>query len=184
MNLVIIVAIDKSGGIGFDGKIPWEKISEDLRFFRNITTMTVDSNKQNCIIMGRKTWESLSTKPLPKRINIVMTNDRNYDFGDNKPDFIAYSKDDVYKYITTNNINIEYSYIIGGSEIYNLFIDDVNDIYITYIKNKYKCDKFFNIQYIKTKFNIIKEIKSKDIMNIVYLVRKDKQPLFKNLLNQ
>ena len=62
----IIVATTTEYGIGMDNKIPWN-IPEEMRNFRKVTTDSV-SNKRNCIIMGRKTWESLPYKPLPNQI--------------------------------------------------------------------------------------------------------------------
>lgn len=50
--------------IGKDNKLPWH-LSEDLKNFRRVTT-------GHCIIMGRKTWESIG-RPLPNRVNIVIS---------------------------------------------------------------------------------------------------------------
>ena len=57
-----------NGGIGKDRKLPWH-ISEDMQNFKKLT---YDST----ILMGRKTWESLPIKPLPKRRNIVLSNNK------------------------------------------------------------------------------------------------------------
>ena len=66
-----IVAVDNNWGIGFNGDL-LEHIPEDLEYFKQLTT-------GNIIIMGRKTWESLPKKPLPKRRNLVLTsNPDNY----------------------------------------------------------------------------------------------------------
>lgn len=65
MSLTIIAAVAKNGVIGRNGKLPWDRIPEDMRHFRKMT-------EGHAIIMGRVTWESLG-KPLPKRRNIVVT---------------------------------------------------------------------------------------------------------------
>ena len=65
MEVHLIWAQDKNGGIGKNGKLPWH-ISEDLKNFKKITL-------NSTIIMGRKTWESLPIKPLPNRENIVLS---------------------------------------------------------------------------------------------------------------
>ena len=65
MNIELIWAQNYSGGIGKEGTLPWH-ISEDLKNFKKITANFP-------IIMGRKTWESLPFKPLPKRRNIVLS---------------------------------------------------------------------------------------------------------------
>ena len=60
-----IVAVDENWGIGYDGKL-LEKIPEDLKHFKELTN-------NNVVVMGRKTWNSLPTNPLPNRTNIVIT---------------------------------------------------------------------------------------------------------------
>ncbi|MEM7196294.1 MAG: dihydrofolate reductase, partial [Pseudomonadota bacterium] len=60
-----LVAMNADRIIGLDGTIPWHH-SEDLKRFKRLTTGTV-------IIMGRLTWESIGSKPLPERKNIVIS---------------------------------------------------------------------------------------------------------------
>jgi dihydrofolate reductase len=73
MQLKMIAAVTKSMGIGHNGMLPW-KVPADLSHFSRTTI----GEGRNAIIMGRKTWESLPVKPLPKRINIVLTTDSSY----------------------------------------------------------------------------------------------------------
>lgn len=70
----IVVAATHDMGIGKDGKLPW-KLPSDLKFFKEITTSTSDHTKNNAVIMGRKTWDSipLRYRPLPNRLNVVLT---------------------------------------------------------------------------------------------------------------
>ena len=65
--ITLIAARSRNGAIGKDGDIPWH-IPEDLAMFKRETL-------GGALIMGRKTWESLPFKPLPKRLNIVVTRD-------------------------------------------------------------------------------------------------------------
>ena len=68
----IIVAIAQNGTIGDKNALLWH-IKEDMRFFRTTTS-------GHPVIMGRKTFESLGSKPLPKRTNIVITRaDRSFE---------------------------------------------------------------------------------------------------------
>ena len=60
-----IVAVDDNWGIGFNGDL-LEHIPEDLKHFKELT-------ENNVVIMGRKTWDSLPKKPLPNRLNMVVT---------------------------------------------------------------------------------------------------------------
>jgi dihydrofolate reductase len=65
--ITLIAARSRNGAIGKDGQIPWH-IPEDLAMFKRETL-------GGALIMGRKTWESLPFRPLPKRLNIVVTRD-------------------------------------------------------------------------------------------------------------
>ena len=69
MLISIIAAVGKNNVIGVDNRLPW-KLSADLKRFKAIT-----SGKP--VIMGRKTFESIG-RPLPNRINIIITRDKNY----------------------------------------------------------------------------------------------------------
>jgi len=68
MKFHLIWAQDENGAIGKNGDLPWH-IPEDLKNFKKLTL-----NKP--IIMGRKTWDSLKFKPLPKRRNIVLSSQK------------------------------------------------------------------------------------------------------------
>ena len=63
--ITILVAHDDSRVIGNKGTIPW-KISEELQLFRKRTV-------NNFVVMGRKTWESLPMRPLPGRVNAILS---------------------------------------------------------------------------------------------------------------
>merc|ERR1712065_67079 len=63
MNIIVVSCLDR--GIGFKNTLPW-KLKKDLNYFKTKTNDSV-------VIMGRKTYESLPLKPLPNRINIVLS---------------------------------------------------------------------------------------------------------------
>lgn len=65
--ITLIAAHDRNRAIGKDGDIPWH-LPEDLAMFKRETL-------GGALIMGRRTWESLPFKPLPKRLNIVVSRD-------------------------------------------------------------------------------------------------------------
>jgi len=64
----LIVACDPNGGIGYKNKLPWTKIQGDLPRFKQLT-------QNKIVVMGRNTWDSLPKKPLPNRINYILTSD-------------------------------------------------------------------------------------------------------------
>lgn len=69
-EIVLVVAISDNGVIGKDGTIPWH-ISEDMKRFKALTM-------GHTLVMGRKTWESLPKKPLPGRVNVVLTRQKDW----------------------------------------------------------------------------------------------------------
>ena len=69
-SVVLVVARGSNGVIGRDGDLPW-RLRSDLQRFKADTM-------GKPILMGRKTWESFPRKPLPGRLNIVITRDRSY----------------------------------------------------------------------------------------------------------
>ena len=70
MHIAIYVAIAGNGVIGSKGGLPW-RLSTDLKRFKAGTM-------GKPIVMGRKTWESFPKRPLPGRLNIVVTRDNAY----------------------------------------------------------------------------------------------------------
>ena len=131
-----IVAVDKNQGIGFQGRMPWPHLSDDMKWFRNLTT-------SNAIIMGRKTWESIGSKNLPGRINIVISRNIipncHYSVSSTK-EALEYCK---IKFPTKD------IFIIGGSTIYEQYLNYVDRFYVTEINETYKCDKFFPYDWVK-----------------------------------
>ena len=126
-NITIIAAIGENNELGLDNKLIWN-IKEDLKRFKKLTM-------GHSIIMGRKTFESIS-KALPGRLNIVLTKNKNFKFknvsvASNIDEAIELTKDD------------EQPFIIGGSEIYSLFINMAQTIELTRVHNSFKADTFF-----------------------------------------
>ena len=76
-----IAAISNNRCIGKDNNLPWH-IPNDLKHFKALTTAEtdayVDSGLKGIVIMGRKTFESMGSKPLPKRVNFIITTQMDY----------------------------------------------------------------------------------------------------------
>lgn len=141
MNLSLIVAKTTNNVIGHNNKLLWH-LPKDLQHFKKTTF-------GHSIIMGRKTFESIG-KPLPGRINIVLTTN-------NKKKFIgcktANSPQDALKLVK----NDSEPFIIGGSEIYKLFFKDVNKMYITQLNTSMQGNAVFP-KYDTKKWNVVDEI--------------------------
>lgn len=111
--LSMIFACDEEGAIGKDGDLPWRQ-SSDLQFFKRTTL-----NKT--VVMGRKTWDSLG-RPLPKRRNIVMTRSGLRD------DVETMSFEEVMALAENEEV-----VVIGGGEIYALFLPHAKEVHRTII---------------------------------------------------
>lgn len=142
MKFNIIVAHCKNNGIGLNNNLPWS-IKNDMKKFKDLTV----GNKNNCVIMGRNTWESLNSSGLNNRDNLILSKTLDLDYINNNKNIIKSFKD----YKLLNNFldlkNYEIAWIIGGSEIYNYFLNNtnlINEIYVTYIDKNYICDTFFS----------------------------------------
>ena len=127
----IIAAVDKNWGIGKDNGL-LDHIPEDMKFFRETT-------KGKVVIMGKNTFLSFpNQKPLPNRLNIVLTHDKTFGF-----EGITVC-DDLKKAIEIAKIQYkdEDIFIIGGESIYRQAEPFCSKAYITKIDNEYDADKF------------------------------------------
>ena len=123
MKKAMIVAMDEDGNIGSSGKLPW-RLSSDMVRFKNLT----EGDGFNSVIMGRKTWDSLPVdfRPLPDRTNIVMSRDTNWN-----------ADGAVTALYVGRAIEIAFSegsdecWVIGGSQIYEMFLERVDEIHVT-----------------------------------------------------
>jgi dihydrofolate reductase len=127
-EIIIIVAMGENRVIGKDNRMPWS-VKEDMVHFRELT-------KGWPCIMGRKTWESLPKKPLPGRLNIIISN-------------TLKSPPQEAKVFPSLQTAIEYCaeyekvFIIGGESIYRQGLSLANKIELTLIKGNYDGDTFF-----------------------------------------
>jgi dihydrofolate reductase len=127
MNFELIVALNKYGIIGINNKIPWH-IPEDLMRFKKMT-------EQHIVVMGRKTFESLPplNRPLKNRINIVLTSTPEK-YENIKSDNLLFSNaEKVFKIIHTAAVPEKKVFIIGGSDIYKLFLNYCSTLHITHV---------------------------------------------------
>jgi len=69
----VVIALGPKGEFGLRNSMPWGRIKEDLQYFSRITTESEKKEVPNAIIMGRTTFESMKCKPLPNRLNVVIS---------------------------------------------------------------------------------------------------------------
>lgn len=130
MKISIIVAKASNNVIGKDNDLVW-RLSSDLQRFKKLTT-------GHCIIMGRKTYESIG-KPLPNRTSIVIT--KNQDFTLPNGHHVAHSVEEaIQKAIGTGQ---EVAFIIGGAEIYRQSMTIADELIVTEVHAHPDGDAFF-----------------------------------------
>jgi dihydrofolate reductase len=123
MKMAMIVAMDEDGCIGRENNLPW-RLKSDMARFKSLT----EADGFNAVIMGRKTWDSLpdAYQPLPERVNIVMS--RDIDWSHPEAETALYQG---------RAIEIAYAeacdecWVIGGAQIYEMFLDRVEEIHVT-----------------------------------------------------
>ena len=127
-------AEDKNHIIGEKGHLPWS-LPNDLHHFKDVTI-------NHPIVMGRKTFESFPNGPLPKRLNIVISKNPDYQVPDSV--VLINDKADLKKYVQSDDEVM----VIGGSGIFKLFQDDVDRLYLTKIDHEFTGDtKMCSIDY-------------------------------------
>jgi len=114
-TISLVVAAAENGVIGHRGALPW-RILEDLKRFKALTM-------GKPVIMGRKTWDSLPRKPLPGRVNIVIT--RNPDFRADGA-IVAHGFADAIAQAGESEIAV-----IGGEAIFAAALPLAQTIYLT-----------------------------------------------------
>jgi dihydrofolate reductase len=177
MLFSLILASTLNGGIGIDGRIPWY-LKDELDIFRQITTNVNCYIKKNAIIMGYETWKSLPYKPLKNRINIILTSKKNViQETDNIKTFDDFDKALEF---CEDNVYIDKVFIIGGSSLYNLclnnakYFNQIDKIHLSVIYQKYKCDTYINLKQILKlhKYYDINNVRFyKEFINLTYNLR-------------
>lgn len=158
LDINLIVAVTKNMVIGINDKLPWTNLKDDMLNFKNTTT-------GNIVIMGFKTWDSFGKRPLPNRINIVITskdlscstltdrdNPKNYDYSHTyfvnsiKEALDLYNQPQVrfgQQLLDNHTIPTEYQrkiFVIGGGTIYKQFLEEdlVTKMFITVVDTEYQ----------------------------------------------
>lgn len=152
--LQIVVAVDLDGGFGKDGKIPWNE-PEDMKHFRKIT-------KGASCIMGRRTYQDMyemavskkKDKDKPVRIKNILQGRESF--------VVTNTLDDVEGAKVVRNISEaaylaskEPIFVLGGEKMFWAALPYVNTIHMTIVNDRFNCDRFFPIKYLKENFHIV-----------------------------
>jgi dihydrofolate reductase len=130
----LLVAYDDNRLMGNQGKLPWHN-PEDLKFFKNRTL-------GRAIIMGMKTWESLPKRPLPNRLNIILSRTHPKQYNSHPPIYFTYDIHDAIKMAKSVHEDV---YIIGGLQIYKTALAEnvVDRIVVSHIPGTHEGDLYF-----------------------------------------
>jgi len=137
-----ILACDEDWGIGKDGDLPWPNNPADLKWFKENTIGGV-------VVMGKATWDSLPTKPLPNRNNVVVTSSE-------------YDKKGPYHFLTFDQskshvkamAKLQDVWIIGGAHLVEGLLPIIDEIWLSRIQGTYDCDTFLPRGLIELTFEL------------------------------
>lgn len=120
MAITLIACIDMDNGIGdADGNLLFD-LPKDMERFKEETSGKI-------VVMGRKTWDSLPRKPLAKRKNYIITNDKKFKTKTNVAKIIN-DIEDVVTLGKTHDV-----YVIGGGEIYEQLLPYADKMILTHV---------------------------------------------------
>jgi len=128
MKISMIAAMTDDGIIGIENRLPW-KLPNDMKWFRQHTL-------GKPIIMGRKTFESFGSKPLPDRVNIIITRDENYQATDS---VVVHNIEEALQAAG----DVEEVMIIGGASFYEQMLPRADRLYLTFVHSKIEGDAWF-----------------------------------------
>lgn len=121
-DIVLVVARGRNGVIGRDGDLPW-RLRSDLQRFKAITI------GKPCV-MGRATWQSLPLKPLPGRLNVVLTRDESFEA---KGALVVHALSEALEIAReqAREDGVDEVCVIGGAQIFETTLPKAKRLYIT-----------------------------------------------------
>ena len=152
--LYLIACISKNNGLGWKGQLLFH-YPEDMTFFK-------DRTMGNVVVMGRKTYETMG-RPLEGRRNVVMTRNPHYAAPGCE---VIHSIEEFWEMEETVPSGKDI-YIIGGAELYKMFIDDADAIYLTEVNQLRPADTFFP-QFNKDDYEVHTKSLKKDYKIVKY----------------
>ena len=135
-----ILACDENWGIGKSGALPWPHNPADLKWFKASTL-------NHTIVMGKATWDSLPVKPLPNRVNVVVSSSNILA----KVDVVSIS--DLRRRLSSMDTDQD-MWIIGGARLIEGMMDYIDEFHLSQIKGNYNCDTFLPSTLIQENYSL------------------------------
>jgi len=132
MIISLVVAASENNVIGKNNQLLWH-LPKDMKFFKNVTWAMP-------VVMGRKTFESMGSKPLAGRKNIVITRKPGW-----KAEGVSVVNSVDAAVALATELNYKEIFIIGGGEIYMIAYDRANKIYMTRVHAELEGDTYFPV---------------------------------------
>jgi len=130
MNITLVVAASQNNAIGKDNQLLWH-LPKDMRFFKN-TTWALP------ILMGRKTFESMGSKLLPGRLNIILTTQHGLKIEGAEVVHAIQEAVDI-----ANKNDYKELMVIGGGQVYEMALPLAHKIWLTRVHTSIDGDTFF-----------------------------------------
>ena len=135
----VILAANLSGGIGYQGKLPW-KLKYDLIRFRQLTSRARPGTI-NAVVMGKRTWESLPAT-LSNRVNVVVGSRVGLE---REPPILVPTWRQALEYLrqpgsTFAGLELGEIFVIGGSRLYTETLPKCDTLYLTRVFSDAPCD--------------------------------------------
>lgn len=124
IKIVIIVAVSQNGIIGRDGDMPW-KLSTDLKRFKALSM-------GKPLIMGRRTFESVGSRPLPGRPHIIISRSRRFDMAGVETVVSLEEALDRGRAIARDT-GVDEVCVVGGGEIYAQALALADVLHVTHV---------------------------------------------------
>lgn len=140
MMIRAILACDENWGIGKSGALPWPHNPADLKWFKASTL-------NHTIVMGKATWDSLPVKPLPNRVNVVVSSSDILA----KVDVVSIS--DLRRRVSSMDTDQDV-WIIGGARLIEGMMDYIDEFHLSQIKGNYNCDTFLPSTLIQENYSL------------------------------
>jgi dihydrofolate reductase len=140
MMIRAILACDENWGIGKSGALPWPHNPADLKWFKASTL-------NHTIVMGKATWDSLPVKPLPNRVNVVVSSSNILA----KVDVVSIT--DLRRRLSSMDTEQDV-WIIGGARLIEGMMDYIDEFHLSQIKGNYNCDTFLPSTLIQENYSL------------------------------
>lgn len=152
----LIVAADRNWAIGKDGQL-LVRIPADMKYFSSKTT-------GNVIVMGRKTLESFpGGMPLPKRINIVLTRQKDYN---GHGAIVVHNEKELWEEL--KKYNPDHIYAIGGESIYRMLLPYCDTAYVTKLDYVYQADTWMPDLDKEEGWTMVEEGEEQTCFDLIY----------------